>query len=753
MEREKGKQRAGKGIFIFFACMFGCTIISSVAASATVPTVTCENAGRGRLNFVAEGDGKLTADTLWYADVEEGLEVEETNVLPGSSVKAGDLLFRYGEESIKKAQEKAKKEMEAAKSEYELECLSQSKKTETAGTFNESQMLEDANEALLKAEQAYKEAEKAYQKKMERIDKAVKEEREKAIEAAEDAVKTAKESYLTTEEEEQKLIKEARAALEDAIDVKAEALQEAEKALTTAKEAGSKANEGIDRIVEALTAYGDAVNAKDYANMDARFTTLLQACFGEEELTRLKVQIKEKEALHQQADAAYRLLKANWEAEEKELLDDLQSYETDTDEYAAALKAYKLTKTAKESEISAAYAASVSANAEYELTAKEYKSITEAAAGYEAAVAGQDTGEETKKFKSLYDAVIKTAEDGKSTREEATKEISRCEENLAAVTNRQEKLVARAEEKVTELEAEMKEKLKKGQQAVEKAEKTYDAVIKKEFANEEETEAAYLALKAAKETKEEAERAKEKAEENLSEANRSEQMNRENAEIDGQMEQIKLAQLKEALKEKEEKYGRYEAILKENGEVRAEKDGTVTKVEVKEHQETSGTEEVAVATDQCVFTGICDAEKAEHIEEGDEITVKLSGRTKKIKGVVTKKEYNLTDDQYTITASLPEGTYTAGIGGTYTILKQTESYDYVIPIEALRFDGKQYYVLYVTNQESILGDIMVAAKMNVTVEEKDADSAVISDPLSSDMRLITKSSRNIEEGDRIRFGD
>ena len=106
-------------------------------------------------------------------------------------------------------------------------------------------------------------------------------------------------------------------------------------------------------------------------------------------------------------------------------------------------------------------------------------------------------------------------------------------------------------------------------------------------------------------------------------------------------------------------------------------------------------------------------------------------------------------------SSLPEG-MSAGYGDTFTWKAQVpsaRSYDYKIPLAALREDTAGNYCLIVSEEESALGSVKKAKRVDVTVLEKNGEEAAVEAELQKTDQVIAASEKYVEEGDRIRIKD
>lgn len=139
------------------------------------------------------------------------------------------------------------------------------------------------------------------------------------------------------------------------------------------------------------------------------------------------------------------------------------------------------------------------------------------------------------------------------------------------------------------------------------------------------------------------------------------------------------------------------------------------------------------------------------MEEGATISCQIDTMEKAMDAEILSIRYDQVNNKYSFTAKLPEGEYLPKIGGSYTYTQQSAKYDITVPINALRSENNNYYVLILSETETILGTETIAYRVNVEVTAKDSQTAAVTN-LYSDMQVITGSSRNISEDDKVRIG-
>ncbi|MCD7762533.1 MAG: efflux RND transporter periplasmic adaptor subunit [Lachnospiraceae bacterium] len=87
---------------------------------------------------------------------------------------------------------------------------------------------------------------------------------------------------------------------------------------------------------------------------------------------------------------------------------------------------------------------------------------------------------------------------------------------------------------------------------------------------------------------------------------------------------------------------------------------------------------------------------------------------------------------------------------TVTFDKQSEQYSMLVPVNAIYTDNDETYVLIVQETEGILGTVLEAQKVTVTVLDKNSSYAAISATGAVDQDIITQSDREVKDGNRVR---
>ena len=201
---------------------------------------------------------------------------------------------------------------------------------------------------------------------------------------------------------------------------------------------------------------------------------------------------------------------------------------------------------------------------------------------------------------------------------------------------------------------------------------------------------------------------------------------------------------------KQEEIEQIRKLKKENGAVKTPVDGMITALDIEEGMILSGQEKVAVAVDGYGVEAKLGREEIKNFETGDTITISL-GKDKEITSVIEEITAPDEEDNVILKAALPEGDYKVNQSVFYTLAKTSPSYNQCVPIQALRQDSQGTYVLTVIEKEGILGREKTAYRTEVKVLDKDSKNAAVEGALAETDQIITGSSKNIAEGDRVRI--
>lgn len=104
---------------------------------------------------------------------------------------------------------------------------------------------------------------------------------------------------------------------------------------------------------------------------------------------------------------------------------------------------------------------------------------------------------------------------------------------------------------------------------------------------------------------------------------------------------------------------------------------------------------------------------------------------------------------YKVTFKIPENQFIVGSSVEVAIKAKSQVYDYCIPIQAIYPENeKEFYVYAVEQKSTMLGEIDIAKKVNVTILDRNDNYAAIEESIAGD--IIIDTTRDLNDGDRIR---
>lgn len=203
------------------------------------------------------------------------------------------------------------------------------------------------------------------------------------------------------------------------------------------------------------------------------------------------------------------------------------------------------------------------------------------------------------------------------------------------------------------------------------------------------------------------------------------------------------------------------------GTIRAEQDCTVILAGAQPGTVTTGSEILVTGCGGWRLKGLVDGTDKEKLKPGDEADIRLnSGGKKAVRieavGAEQNAEGGSTGEQENASgqsarnywyASVPENVSVKG-GESFTWTVETTSekeYEQTIPLGALREGTDGAYCLVLAEENSMLGTVLKAKRVPVTVLEKDAKKAAVTSSLKDTDRVLVSSEKYVEEGDRVRL--
>lgn len=237
-------------------------------------------------------------------------------------------------------------------------------------------------------------------------------------------------------------------------------------------------------------------------------------------------------------------------------------------------------------------------------------------------------------------------------------------------------------------------------------------------------------------------------------------------------------QVEQARKELE----KLESYREADGKICAEQDCTVLQAGIQIGTVTTGSEILVTGSGGWRLKGLVDATDRDKLKPGAKADIRLGTGGKKTVmiesvGAEQKLEGESVADERTAErstagespgtqagtsggrsqncwyAALPENaTAAAGENFTWTVEATSEKeYEQMIPLGALRESTDGAYCLVLSEESNMMGTVLKAKRVPVTVLEKDTKSAAVTSSLKDTDRVIVSSEKYVEEGDQVRL--
>ncbi len=713
-EKFSASHVAGKLLILFFALIIIFTIVSRALASVTVARVMAGNPQRDRLVYSIAGTGEIVPEAEKQFIALPGYRIDDVYVKAGEEVDVGTVLYAYSMEDLQDKYSSIENEIKKIELLIAEERLRQ-QPSETKPSQSAILSLKQAKENLEVANTKLDEAQKDYENSMKSSKDKLLENKNKEYEAAMKSYET-----LLYSQEKQLLLSER--AVEDA---------------ATALERTGETKSNIRLLI---VNYKDAILSKDKMNIYLAQEAIFEAFYGGAETYE-----KHKDAVYTKALEVmgegyylwypqYNIL--NYEEQVYTFKDKLQKAQNSSDpsinseqnrrtlseEYERAVNAFISYLEEYERQINLLEGAYYKESSELKKLRRNDKLLKDYLTQlYISIEKGADSeAQEKKLFDFLYGDKQKEIEQDVK---EKTLTLTRAEEDYELLEKEFEIARTDLQEKNTELKNVIKS-MEDG---------TYDY--------EEALEGKRQAVEAAQEAVRIAKQAVEMN--NLKEAAPSDQNSKQISELVLQGHMIDLDIKKQELNE-------IEILMEDSGEVKSPEKGVVTLVGVEAGKTTTGEEMIRLGFGDYVFRAEFDREAAANIIAGVTANIYLEG-TSKLVEVEIEKVALLKNGMSEMTARMPEDEYILGEKAEFKITTQSEQFDLCIPIQALHKDNYGDYVLITREQEDILGKLLIAERIDVTILDKGSRTVAVDGAISSNSQVITDSNKYINAGDRVRI--
>ncbi len=196
------------------------------------------------------------------------------------------------------------------------------------------------------------------------------------------------------------------------------------------------------------------------------------------------------------------------------------------------------------------------------------------------------------------------------------------------------------------------------------------------------------------------------------------------------------------------------SIKKQKGEIKAENDGIISKIQVEVGSRTPDMAAILMTDTQrpCQFKFSITKEQGKYVHLNDAISLKLNGQS----DMEVTVDYFMENLQggYDLICMLPEGVGKPGLSGSIKKSVQGEYHNLTLPVDAVFEESGGYFIYTLNEKEGILGSEYYAEKIKVQVKDKnDRFAALESGTISEDTKVITYSTKELKQGESVRPQD
>lgn len=193
------------------------------------------------------------------------------------------------------------------------------------------------------------------------------------------------------------------------------------------------------------------------------------------------------------------------------------------------------------------------------------------------------------------------------------------------------------------------------------------------------------------------------------------------------------------------------------GNITAPTDGVIKSLSV-QTGEITGMSAAAVLyplDEDLYLTGTISKEDLKYVGTGMEVKITdyndndISGAS-----VQSIMENDQDNDNRSLLIQLPRNSMNIGESAAFSIAKDAGPYPCCVPLSALYEEEGKNYIYVADTENTVLGTVLIARKVDVMVKDKNESTAALeSGSISSDQQVIVSASREITDGSRVRLVD
>lgn len=192
-------------------------------------------------------------------------------------------------------------------------------------------------------------------------------------------------------------------------------------------------------------------------------------------------------------------------------------------------------------------------------------------------------------------------------------------------------------------------------------------------------------------------------------------------------------------------------VKKQKGEVKADKSGYISEVQITVGNRTSDAAAILITdeTQACQFRFSISKEQGKYLQLEDKVELKI--KEEKLEASVDYMESN-NSGGYDVICKLPDTIRKPGISGTVKKVEQGEIHYVTLPAEAVKEETKSYFVYLLKEKMGILGKEYYAEKIKVDIADQNEKLVALEEgAISQDSYVIISGTKEIKQGDSVRL--
>jgi len=199
--------------------------------------------------------------------------------------------------------------------------------------------------------------------------------------------------------------------------------------------------------------------------------------------------------------------------------------------------------------------------------------------------------------------------------------------------------------------------------------------------------------------------------------------------------------------------------LKENqGLIKASVDGVVTNINVKTGEQTVSTAMILLADTSkgYRFTAEINKDQNKYLSIGQEVSLAPTNGKAAIEGLMVESIVASEEDAEVMKVTIPVSAEQFYIGESVELVARhsAKKYPICLPISAIGEENKVAFVYLMETESTILGEVTVVKKHNVTVLDKNESyAAIATSDLTTKQMVVVSANKELQDGVRVRMDE